>query len=117
MRKIAIAFLWLVLAPVLAAGPAAAQLLPNVNLVFTPFHKNGIYRIGERAGWTIHALLGAGYTRYHYELRENNFTVLKSGTLDLASGGVHNITDLLFEFCRGEKRSLHRQEFTSDDVG
>ena len=86
MRKIAIAVLWLVLAPVLAAGPAAAQSLPNVNLVFTPFHKNSIYRIGERAGWTVHALLGAGYTRYHYELRENNFTVLKSGTLDLASG-------------------------------
>ena len=97
MRKIAIPVLWLVLAPVLAAGPAAAQSLPNVNLVFTPFHKNSIYRIGERAGWTVHALLGAGYTRYHYELRENNFTVLKSGTLDLASGTgtVETVLDYL----------------------
>ncbi len=87
MRKSAIALLaLLLLAPLPAAGPTAAQVLPNVNLVFKPFHKNSIYRIGERAGWTIHALLGAGYTKYHYELRENNFTVLKSGTIDLSSG-------------------------------
>jgi hypothetical protein len=30
--------------------------------------------------------LGAAYTRYNYEIRENNFTVLKSGVVDLASG-------------------------------
>ena len=70
----------------LPISPAAAQMLPNVNLVLEPFHANGIYKTGERAGWTIHALLGAGYTRFNYELRENNFTVLKSGVLDLSSG-------------------------------
>ncbi len=70
----------------MAARPAAGDVLPNVNLVFQPFHQNSIYKVGERAGWTIHALLGAGYTKYRYELRENNFTVLKSGTLDLSSG-------------------------------
>jgi cephalosporin-C deacetylase-like acetyl esterase len=70
----------------LMAAPAAAQTLPNVNLVFEPFHKNNIYKTGERAGWTVHALLGAGYTKYNYELRENNLKVLKSGVIDLSSG-------------------------------
>jgi cephalosporin-C deacetylase-like acetyl esterase len=70
----------------LVSAPAAAQTLPNVTLVFEPFHKNSIYKIGERAGWNIHALLGAGYTRYSYELRENNLKLLKSGVIDLSSG-------------------------------
>jgi cephalosporin-C deacetylase len=70
----------------LFVSPSSAQMLPNVYLVFEPFHPNNIYKIGERAGWTIHALLGAEYTRYSYELRENNFTVLKSGVVDLSSG-------------------------------
>lgn len=78
----------LVLAAGLAvlAAPVGAQTLPNVNLVFEPFHKSSIYKIGERAGWTVHALLGAGYTKYNYELRENNLKVLKSGVIDLSSG-------------------------------
>ncbi len=88
MRKL----LW-VAALALLAQPAAAQSLPNVNLVFEPFHANGIYRTGERAGWTVHALLGGGYTKFKYEIRENNFTVLKSGVLDLTSGtGVLDVT-------------------------
>ena len=65
---------------------ASAQMLPNVNLVLEPFHANNIYKVGERAGWTVHGLLGNGYTRYNYEIRENNLKVLKSGVLDLASG-------------------------------
>jgi len=78
----------LVLAAALILGtlPSSAQMLPNVTVVFEPFHANGIYKIGERAGWTIHGLLGAGYTRYNYELKENNLTVLKSGIVDLSSG-------------------------------
>lgn len=70
----------------LPQSSASAQMLPNVTMVFEPFHANGIYKIGERAGWTIHSLLGAGYTRFNYELKENNLTVLKSGTVDLSSG-------------------------------
>ena len=76
---------WIAAAFGLATG-ASAQTLPNVNLVLEPFHKNSIYKIGEPVGWTIHSLLGAAYTRYNYEIRENNFTVLKSGVVDLASG-------------------------------
>ncbi len=63
-----------------------AQALPNVNLVFEPFKPTGIYKIGERAGWTVHGLMGNGYTKYQYEIRENNLKVLKSGVLDLTSG-------------------------------
>ncbi|HEY4077764.1 MAG TPA: acetylxylan esterase [Rhizomicrobium sp.] len=78
--------LFLAAAFALALSPAAAQTLPNVNLVFEPFHASNIYSIGERAGWNIHALLGLGYTKYSYELRENNLKVLKSGVIDLSSG-------------------------------
>lgn len=84
----------LILAALAAAViPAAAQQLPNVNLVFEPFKPTGIYRIGEHAGWKVHGLMGNAYTKYKYEIRENNLTVLKSGMLDLTSGeGVLDVT-------------------------
>ena len=69
-----------------AGAVASAQTLPDPNLVLVPFHASNIYRIGERAGWNIHALLGAGYTRYSYELSENNLKVIQSGEIDLSSG-------------------------------
>ena len=70
----------------IAGAVASAQTLPDPNLVLVPFHDSNIYRIGERAGWNIHALLGAGYTRYSYELSENNLKVIQSGEIDLSSG-------------------------------
>src|SRR3954462_1073268 len=76
----------LLFALVLLASPAAAQNLPNVNLTFEPFHASGIYRTGERLGWTVRAPLGNAYTKYSYEIRENNLAVIKSGVLDVASG-------------------------------
>ena len=81
MRKLLLAVAFL-----LAMTPARAQLLPNVNLVFEPLRPGSIYKVGERAGWNIHALLGTAYTRYNYELRENNLKLLKSGVIDLSSG-------------------------------
>jgi cephalosporin-C deacetylase len=78
----------LILIAALLAQPVAAQTLPNVNLVFEPFHANNIYKVGERAGWTVRAALGTAYTKYNYEIRENNLTVLKSGVLDLSSGSA-----------------------------
>src|ERR1700761_8833687 len=84
---------WIAAFALASAITARAQTLPTVNLVFEPFHKSSIYRIGERVGWTIHSLLGAGYTKFNYEIRENNFTVLKSGVIDLASGtGTLSVT-------------------------
>jgi cephalosporin-C deacetylase len=79
MKKIIFALL-------LLAAPAEAQTLPNVNLVLEPFHASNIYRVGERVGWTVRAALGGAYTRYSYEIRENNLKVLKSGILDVSSG-------------------------------
>jgi len=79
MKKILFALL-------LLASPASAQTLPNVNLVLEPFHASNIYKVGERVGWTVRASLGTAYTRYSYEIRENNFKLLKSGVLDVASG-------------------------------
>jgi cephalosporin-C deacetylase-like acetyl esterase len=79
MKKIVFALL-------LLAMPAKAQTLPNVNLVLVPFHASNIYKVGERVGWTVRASLGAAYTKYSYEIRENNLKVLKSGLLDVASG-------------------------------
>jgi len=77
----------LIAAALLAAcASAAAQSLPNVNLVFEPFKPTSIYRLGEPAGWTVHGLMGNAYTKYRYEILENNLTVLKSGILDLTSG-------------------------------
>jgi len=70
----------------IAGAVASAQTLPDPNLVLVPFHASNIYGIGERAGWNIHALLGAGYTRYSYELSENNLKVIQSGEIDLSSG-------------------------------
>jgi cephalosporin-C deacetylase len=51
------------------------------EIIFTPFHKTGIYELGERAGWTAE---GAG--SFRYEIRKNNRDVIQTGTLDLASG-------------------------------
>jgi cephalosporin-C deacetylase len=79
MKKILFALL-------LLAAPARAQTLPNVNLVLEPFHASNIYKVGERVGWTVRASLGGAYTKYSYEIRENNLKVLKSGALDVASG-------------------------------
>ena len=76
----------LVFALLLLAAPARAQTLPNVNLVLVPFHASNIYKTGERVGWTVRASLGAAYTKYSYEIRENNLKVLKSGVLDVSSG-------------------------------
>lgn len=78
--------LFLTAAFTLAALGATAQTLPNVAMVFEPFHETGIYKVGERAGWTIHASLGMAYTKYNYEIRENNLKVLQSGVVDLSSG-------------------------------
>lgn len=76
----------LLFALLVLAVPATAQTLPNVNLTFEPFHASGIYRPGERVGWTVRAPLGAAYTKYSYEIRENNLKLIKSGVLDMSSG-------------------------------
>lgn len=65
------------------AACAAAQ-----PFVLTPFHKTGIYALGERAGWTVALPAGASVPAggYSYTIKKNNLDVIKSGKLDLASG-------------------------------
>lgn len=75
----------LFVALVLAALPARAQ-----QLSFTPSHKNGIYELGETAGWTVTLPQGvaAPTGNYTYLIRKNNFATIKTGTLDLSSGSA-----------------------------
>ena len=74
----------------LAALPALAQPL-NPFITFTPFHANGLYKAGERYGWTVRAPMGMSTQdplSYDYTVRENNQTEIASGTIDLSSGSA-----------------------------
>src|SRR2546423_10065213 len=57
-------------------------------LVFTPYHANGTYDLGEKVGWN--AALPAGTPApagpYTYTVKKNNQATIKTGTLDLSSG-------------------------------
>ncbi|MBV9548869.1 MAG: acetylxylan esterase, partial [Alphaproteobacteria bacterium] len=80
----------------LLALPALAQPL-NPFITFTPFHANGLYKAGERYGWTVRAPMGMSTQdplSYDYTVRENNLNVIASGTIDLSSGAA-TITGML----------------------
>jgi cephalosporin-C deacetylase len=64
--------------------------------VFTPFHANGIYKLGEKAGWIVTPPAGSTLpnARYHYVIKGNNFKVIKSGDFDLTSGSATIETSL-----------------------
>jgi cephalosporin-C deacetylase-like acetyl esterase len=68
-----------------AALPAQAQ-----DLVFTPFHQNGIYALGEKAGWAVTLPKGAtaASVRYSYVITKNNSDTIATGSLDLSSGSA-----------------------------
>jgi cephalosporin-C deacetylase-like acetyl esterase len=67
----------------------AATLTPAEQWTFTPFHKDGIYGIGERAGWTVTLPQGAAATgKYSYIIKTNNLATIKTGALDLSSGSA-----------------------------
>jgi cephalosporin-C deacetylase len=50
-----------------------------------PYKASGIYTAQETAGWTIAPVIGSA-TSLRYALKENNATVLQSGTLNLSAG-------------------------------
>jgi cephalosporin-C deacetylase-like acetyl esterase len=60
------------------------------QLNFVPFHSTGIYRLGEKAGWTVSLPKDAAApaAKYTYEIKKNNFDTIKTGTLDLSSGSA-----------------------------
>ena len=73
---------------VLLAGVCLfAQRAPIAQqLTFSPYHANGIYKIGETVGWTVTPGPVAPTYAYKWTIRRNNAVVLKEGKLDLSSG-------------------------------
>ena len=66
---------------------AIAQRVPiPQQLTFTPYHSNGIYKIGETVGWTVTPGPDAPTYAYKWTVRRNNAVVLEEGKLDLSSG-------------------------------
>src|SRR4051794_32168998 len=61
-------------------GPIAQQL------VFTPYHANGVYDVGETVGWTVTPGATPPTYAYKWTVRRNNAVVLKEGKLDLTAG-------------------------------
>jgi cephalosporin-C deacetylase len=76
-------FLFAFLAPLLCANLAEAQ-----HLNFVPFHSTGIYRIGEKAGWTVSLAKDAPAAKYTYTIAKNNLDTIKTGALDFSSGSA-----------------------------
>jgi len=68
----------------------AATQTPAQELSFAPFHPNGIYQLGQRAGWTVTVPAGADQTmtKYTYVIKTNNRDVIQTGTLDFSSGST-----------------------------
>src|SRR6202795_5004794 len=66
---------------------AAAPDSSSRRLIITPVAKSGIYELGESAGWDV-ALAdeSTGNLTYSYEIKKNNFDVIKSGVVDLSKG-------------------------------
>src|SRR5688572_13441044 len=69
-------------APVTTTGDEAAR--PSL----TPFKANGVYELGERAGWKVSLPEGQGdgAATYLYTVKKNNAEPIASGELDLSSG-------------------------------
>ncbi len=70
----------------LALVCAFVAAAPAQQLSFTPFHANGIYDVGEKAGWTVTQSAPAPEGKYGYVIKKNNLDVVRTGTLDLSSG-------------------------------
>ena len=68
--------------------PLAIAQRPPIpqQLSFTPYHANGIYKIGETVGWTVMPGPESPTYAYKWTIRRNNAVVLKEGKLDLSSG-------------------------------
>ena len=67
----------------LSASSARAQ-----QLIFSPFHNNGIYALGDTVGWNVtvapgSALLGGTYS---YRITKNNLELVKAGSFQLTGG-------------------------------
>ncbi|HLY16151.1 MAG TPA: acetylxylan esterase [Bryobacteraceae bacterium] len=65
-----------------------AAVAPAQTLTCAPFNSNGIYELGEKAGWTVtlpqDATAAAG--TYTYIIKKNNLDLAQKGTLEFSSG-------------------------------
>ncbi len=73
---------------VAAAALLFAAACPAQQLTVTPFHKSGIYDLGEKAGWNVSLPDGATppTNSYTYTIKQNSQVLLQSNVLDLSSG-------------------------------
>jgi len=84
MRQFRVLF---VFSALLAGACSFAQKAPiQQQLTFTPYHADGIYKLGEIVGWTVTPGPDAVTYAYKWTIRRNNAVILKEGRLDLASG-------------------------------
>ena len=74
------------LAALLGSSLSAQRAPIPQQLVFTPYHANGIYAVGDTVGWTVTPGPVAPTYAYKWTIRLNNAVVLKEGILDLSSG-------------------------------
>src|ERR1035441_3321840 len=81
-RTIRLAFLLLLVGPVVYAQPAP----PVQQLVFRPYHASGMYDVGDTVGWIVSPGPAVLTYAYKWTVRRNNKDVLKEGKLDLSSG-------------------------------
>ncbi|HEY1685284.1 MAG TPA: acetylxylan esterase [Tepidisphaeraceae bacterium] len=58
------------------------------DLLLSPYNKTGIYALGEKMGWNVQIAPGEAlpHGKYSYALKENNFTMVQSGKIDLSQG-------------------------------
>jgi cephalosporin-C deacetylase len=73
---------------VAAVASGASAQVPQ--LIFTPFHADGIYALGEQVGWTVTPASGAVAPkgRFSYTIKSNDLNVVKTGSFDLSSGSA-----------------------------
>lgn len=67
---------------------ATAVAADEPQLIFTPFHADGIYGLGDKVGWTVTVAPNVvpPKGRFSYTIRRNNLDVVRTGSFDLASG-------------------------------
>jgi cephalosporin-C deacetylase len=77
----------LLLACILAPFATAAAA-DEPQLIFMPFHADGIYGLGDKVGWTVTVAPNVvpPKGRFSYTIRRNDLDVVRTGSLDLASG-------------------------------
>ncbi len=78
----------LVAATLLLAAAGIGRSAAAQQLSFTPYHGTGIYAVGEKIGWTVVPVAGqsAAAGAYTYTVKRDGLALLRTGTLDLASG-------------------------------